>query len=132
MKPVTQTLTGEQGNCFAACVASILEMPLDEVPNFCAVEHDWFGAFQRWLHERGLCALDINIEGQVGILSPMPPMWMILSGPGPRGLLHAVVWRGNGSDGWKIVHDPYPNGRGIGHIQAITLLMPLDVARVQP
>src|SRR5260370_22421604 len=64
MKPVTQSLVGEEGNCFAACVASILEMSLVEVPNFCAVDNGWWAAFQAWLAERGLCAVDINIEGQ--------------------------------------------------------------------
>jgi hypothetical protein len=28
MRPVTQTRTGSVGNCFAACLASILETPL--------------------------------------------------------------------------------------------------------
>lgn len=33
MKPVNQTVRGRLGNCFAACVASILEVPIDSLPN---------------------------------------------------------------------------------------------------
>ncbi len=35
MKPVNQTkMTPPEGDCFAACITSILELPLNEVPNY--------------------------------------------------------------------------------------------------
>jgi len=35
MKPIFQTIINNKtGNCQAACIASILEVPLEEVPNF--------------------------------------------------------------------------------------------------
>lgn len=59
MKPVHQTnFQRGTGNCFAACLASILEMPLEEVPNFCHEGSDadgstWLERTARWLEERG-------------------------------------------------------------------------------
>lgn len=45
MKPVDQTTFGfPGGNCFSACIASLLEMPLDDVPYF--MHGDWYDAFQ--------------------------------------------------------------------------------------
>ncbi len=55
--PVTQTLLSPpDGNCFAACVASILELPIDAVPNYHS--DDWFECWQEWLYPYNL-ALDI-------------------------------------------------------------------------
>jgi hypothetical protein len=34
MKPVNQTIHTLNGNCFQACVASVLELPLEKVPHF--------------------------------------------------------------------------------------------------
>ncbi len=43
MKPVDQTTFGHPGgNCFSACVASLLEMSVDQVPYFMGHD-DWFG-----------------------------------------------------------------------------------------
>lgn len=40
MKRVYQTKYGVEGNCFAACVASLLELPIDEVP-FLGTDEEW-------------------------------------------------------------------------------------------
>ena len=32
MRPVVQTRTGRGGNCYQACIASVLEVPIEEVP----------------------------------------------------------------------------------------------------
>ncbi len=37
MTPVYQTIHGPQGNCYAACVASILETSLEDLPPYVAV-----------------------------------------------------------------------------------------------
>ena len=34
MKPVMQTQFNLQGNCLSACIASLLELTIEEVPNF--------------------------------------------------------------------------------------------------
>ena len=60
MKPVMQTkFTTEDmtvhGNCHAACIASILELPLEDVPAFEDMGHEWSNALSIFLVERGYC-----------------------------------------------------------------------------
>jgi hypothetical protein len=44
----------QRGDCLTACVASIFELPIDEVPFF--VEHDnWWQMYQDFFRDRGLC-----------------------------------------------------------------------------
>ena len=74
MKPVDQTLFGEgRGNCLPACIASVLELPLEAVPHF-VLEDDWVGALQTFLE--GL------ICGQY--------QWMLLP-PGMKDSSRAVI-----------------------------------------
>lgn len=49
MKPVTQTVRGLLGNCFAACVASVTELPLEVLPNHFTNEDG--DVAPRWLDE---------------------------------------------------------------------------------
>lgn len=43
------------GNCFSACLASILEFDLEEVPHFVnQSELHWFHLAKKWLYEKGL------------------------------------------------------------------------------
>ena len=66
MKPVFQTKFGgadapasEQGNCMAACLATIFECALDDVPDFTGsiTSGGWFFQLQRWLKQRNLSIL---------------------------------------------------------------------------
>jgi hypothetical protein len=118
-----------QGNCFAACIASILELPLDAVPNFCMDHLDadgstWLERTCAWLKERGWGVLLFNWD------APVCPLdcWLICSGKSPRAVdagddwMHAVVCRSeviervdNGetwTHRWQatMVHDPHPSG----------------------
>jgi hypothetical protein len=59
MTPVYQTIfnSGKEkdelpGNCLQASVASLLDLPLDEVPHFLTHE-DWFGKLREFLKEQG-------------------------------------------------------------------------------
>jgi len=50
VKPVKQTIihnpdNGMYGDCFRACVASLLEKPIEKVPHFCNREADREGIF---------------------------------------------------------------------------------------
>lgn len=95
MKPVTQSRTGENGTCFRACVASILELPEATVP-------DWPDAnldpdVNQWLGQRGL-----RYE-QIDASAPPPLGLHIIQGLSPRGGQHAIV----GKDG-RPIWDPHP------------------------
>jgi hypothetical protein len=54
MKPVFQNKHGtDDGNCFEACVASILEIPLESVPPFVLNNpEDWWDKAVLWLASR--------------------------------------------------------------------------------
>lgn len=113
MKPVHQTSFDELGNCYAACIASILELPIESVPNFCEDKKGWTFATQAWLRERGLGIVNFRVlpesiaEGfEFGVISQHA--YYIVSGKSPRGYTHAVVGLGG-----EIVHDPHPDGGGI-------------------
>jgi hypothetical protein len=60
MIEVEQTIfTIPGGDCFAACVASILELPINAVPNFPSEDGDetWWHSWQEWLKPRNLAFL---------------------------------------------------------------------------
>lgn len=62
MNPVEQTeLTSPDGNCFAACVASILELSLTDVPDYKGP--GWLDRWQDWLAPRNLTFINFSAEG---------------------------------------------------------------------
>lgn len=103
-------------NCFRACVATLLRLPIEEVPQGCdGATWDW-DAFQLWLAERGLQAVEIGF-GNGGTLYPvMRPVPCIVTGPSPRECTtgrHAVVGLFTGLDGFELTHDVHPSGMWI-------------------
>jgi hypothetical protein len=104
MTPVYQTRfsrDGDKGNCWAACLASVVGCRLSEVPD--TRERDkgaWFDITADWLRTLGL-----SIECHHDV----PKGWAIACGDSVRGdWLHSViVWDG------KMIHDPHPEGSGI-------------------
>lgn len=112
MIELTQTIladdpSGECGNCFATCIASILEVPLDDVPNFCRWD-DWLERTCQWLAPRGFFYLDVTLPGDAR--DELVRFWgyHVIAGDGPRGHRHAVV----GLKG-EIVWDPHPSRAGL-------------------
>ncbi len=139
MKPVSQTLFGDKiGNCFAACIASLLELPINEVPNFCAYPADsWTEKLDEWLAARGLFSVEVRLDPEKPVLYPVPVgVFCILTGPSPRGsFLHSVIGgsvRCGEQHGFEIVHDPHPSGAGFGGVPAtaITFLAALSPERI--
>ena len=131
MKPVHQTqfaapAEGEPGdpkttgNCTAACIASMLELNLADVPNFAVrPEGEWWPWMLQWLTDRGWYA--IAFPGHF----PYPGYYLV-SGNSPRGdFKHLVVYCAG-----ELVHDPHPSGAGIdGEPIDQWLLVPLDPGR---
>lgn len=113
MKPVDQTLfhdpdAGVVGDCFRACVASILELSIDEVPHFFEDGgRVWWFELDRFLAQRGLAAVEFTTSSE-NVLSEAAVY--IASGPSPRHpeVHHAIVCRG-----FDVVHDPHPSRDGI-------------------
>lgn len=127
MKPVQQTdFTTTTGDCFAACVASILELGIDEVPNFCGLysAETWEDHFDEWLEERGLYAVSVNIGEEF----PSWDFFWIVGGymAGSR-IKHSVVWRND-----EMAHDPLPNGAGLDEKLQGYVLVPCDLGQWWP
>ena len=50
MRKTLQTKFGKNGNCFAACVASITHKKIEDVPQFeeCGADGSWFTLLKEW------------------------------------------------------------------------------------
>ncbi len=110
MRPVDQcVIDPHNGDCFAACVASILDLSLDEVPNFMEQPGDhWFTVALAWLNDRGL-TVEVKRGKEGCAVVCTPPGYWIGSGKSPRGdYHHAVVFRGD-----TMAYDPHPNREGL-------------------
>lgn len=98
-------------SCFRACVATVLGIPISDVPAACDGETwDW-SAFQRWLGSRGLRAIEVGFENGGTLYSVETPVPCIVTGPSPRPCKtgrHAVVGELVGVDGFRLLHDPHP------------------------
>ncbi len=107
MKPVNQTkMTPPNGDCFAACIASILELPLNEVPNY-SQQGEWWLQWNEWLSKRGLYLVEFHDQKSKG--KEYLKGYHIITGKSYSGdWNHSVV----GMDG-EIVHDPNPAQKGI-------------------
>lgn len=136
MKPVQQTRLGKDGNCFAACLASILELPLEAVPDVMddldGPYTDWLTRYNAWLADTfGLYLWNITPasdlpDGAQCAVSQLcrQPIFHLIGGKSERGVMHSVV----GFQG-KVVHDPHPESTGLKSIVDYGFFMSLDPAR---
>ncbi len=159
MIPVTQTKVGirnsageliQNGNCWAAAIASLLEIPISEVPNFevwfnTDVCYIWYDLTQCFLIQRGHTLEydnrfkvfhhtedEWNTVGddwydkyaQMGeyhkLREELKDQYYLVSGPSPRGVSHATIWQ-NG----VMVHDPHPTREGILELKTFEVIRPL-------
>jgi hypothetical protein len=104
-----------RGNCWSAAIASLVEVPLNEVPNFVQEddesngEKDWWDSTMFWLDERGL------VMKQHSRQEINSDEYYIVTGRSYRfdgG--HAVIYHG-----WNMAHDPFPGGMGVTQIWGI-------------
>lgn len=134
MKPVEQR---GDSDCLVACLASILELPYEDVPQEIADEDKQHNAMVRFLKEHGYLTWTLGLHGETepflmfGNEKPAYHIWPTgywIAGVGSPRIEdgeHAVVMRG-GAIAW----DPHPQ-RAMGHrgFQSATILMPGDVTR---
>ena len=90
---------GENGNCLQAAIASILELPLDKVPDFC-LHRNWWTRLEKFLYLHNLEPLRLGTDeaGNWPVLKSYH-LWFVRN---KDGLRHAVVGRLG-----EIVHDPH-------------------------
>ncbi|APU89051.1 conserved hypothetical protein [Virus Rctr85] len=117
MKFVDQTRFGnKEGNCLAACLASLFELDIDDVPDFNALHGDnWYSiGLTSWLSQFGLVPVMLaSITGEF----PQNCHYLV-GGESPRGILHSCI----GLNG-EIVHDPHPSRAGLVRIDDYTFFI---------
>ena len=115
---VMQTKFGAEGNCFDACIASLLEMPLEQVDYFRG-EDTWYKDLQIWLEPMGLGYVEVDLKHSPLYHFPLP-LLVKCGGPSPRGVEggHAVVALAEGLD-FKTIHDPHPDGTGLVAVESV-------------
>lgn len=98
-------------NCFRACVATVLGIPIDDVPVACDAETWEPEAWQDWLATLGMQCLEINLKAEQQIYMVRHDVLCIVSGKSPRDekRLHAVVAQFCGDVGFRLLHDPHPD-----------------------
>lgn len=124
MRPVHQTdFDFVNGNCMAACIASVLELPIEGMPNYHGEGTEWYIQWQRWLEPYNVQLLTFQAGGDW-----LPTGYSILAGKSPRHEgNHAVVCL-NG----EIVHDPHPDSTGVEDQREWTVFTVYDPAKVIP
>lgn len=146
MKPVHQRIICEgRGDCMSACLASVLELSLDDVPAFCAIAvdsgcqypmHEADQHMRRWLRDRGFHGLRISYEACSDWRS-LEGAFAIATMPSQRFKdgWHAVVvqWQATSEHALRcaIVHDPNPGNApypDAAEPKWLTFLVPISPA----
>lgn len=115
MTPVDQEFMhdperGQHGDCMRACLASILDLPREQVPHFAQLDAEGKGHFWEMVAEfvRECGYSIVTVRGQY--VWSQDDIFHIIGGPSPRfvGGFHAIVGR-NGQP----FHDPHPSRAGL-------------------
>lgn len=119
MKKIFQTKFGKpEGNCFPACVASILEIEIERIPNYQEGDGVWYQNFKKWLRKFDYECVALN-RSLLAEKDQCPEVYGIVSGKSPRGLSHSTVYFKD-----EMVHDPHPEGGGVKDIEDVIYLIP--------
>jgi predicted XRE-type DNA-binding protein len=118
MTPVDQTLFNSettQGNCMQAAVASLLDLPLSEVPHFAESNNAvvCWDLFETFLEG---CGKTVDLAPELRI----PDTPYLASGTTVRGTRHMVVMHEG-----KLLHDPHPSRAGLLEVDYIHIVQPL-------
>lgn len=142
MKPVFQQIVDkDSGDCFRACLASILELDCEDVPNFRAMVNESGADMMDFARE--WCLKNYNISLVSIFMNKIPdcgddfrltggcegtPLIASYESPNLEGCTHAVVGEIDKHGlNITITHDPNPNGKPIeSYPRFITLLVPLN------
>jgi len=128
MKPVKQSIlhdpeNNQYGDCFRACIASLLELPIDEVPHVLNSPKPsrWYEDILQWLGKRGLAYIEYRVTDED--MKHWQLLWgvdnlhiyHIITGQSPRDkkIYHSVI----GLNG-QIVFDPHPDNTGLVSIKS--------------
>ena len=109
MIPVMQTRVGTTGNCYEACLATLLNLELSDIPDFPREWEDFLAAVQRFLLPLGMFYFQLKPDDPlVESIFADGLTFHFIEGTSPRGGRHACV-AVNG----ELLHDPHPGGTGL-------------------
>lgn len=129
-----------KGNCVAACVATVLGVPLDRVPHFiefgiaygdsddvAEVSHgnNWWAMMLGFLAGHGLWVVELD-----EVTDAEGGEFVLVAGMSPRGVVHQVVYRAG-----RLWHDPHPSRAGVLDVREVLAIRPLpgfDHAPAEP
>lgn len=123
-----------KGDCLRACVASVLGLQVEDLPNF--AECGFFDGLVKWLDASGMRVIQVRFSDPEHLKSA----WFdysftdpcIMWGDGPRFKAdgrrkqHAVVGMAKGY-GCEILHDPHPSRDGLHACYGVMWLVPKAV-----
>lgn len=146
MIPITQTKVvvrnskGDMiihGNCYAAAIASILELPIEQVPNvelfFEPNDGFWLEIMNKFLALRGLqIETDDRFKSFHRTIDELDgddysnklllkDEYYFVSGESPRGVKHITIYQ-NG----QLVHDPHPTREGLLSCEIFEVIRKID------
>ncbi len=116
---------GVNGDCMRACVASVFELPIEEVPEFEDMStreynHEYIKFFGKKGY--GLYSLYVEAGGKHPEMLKDECEYYFMVGPSPRGFdadHQCVGYKG------KLVHDPHPDKTGLKSLRNIEILVKL-------
>lgn len=137
MKKVLQDKFGAgTGNCFAACLASILEIPLSDI-DFIATDEEWLEKTNNYLWKYGYMWMEIDLEilmeKNVVPFYKFKNLLCVLTGKSPRFdcnhcFVAKVTWDESGFT-YKELHDPHPDQTYIdGKPKLMGFMIPINPA----
>jgi hypothetical protein len=126
MKKVDQSVlhdpeNGKYGDCQRACIASLLELDIEEVPHFAEVwcPLTYYKTMNQFLAERGLVHIEVDpINFGEGQFTDKADCYHMIYGLTERGTNHATV----GLNG-KMIHDPHPSRAGLIEVKSFAFLV---------
>lgn len=155
MKPVHQTIIDQgKGNCLTAALASVFELPIEDVPNF--IKDFGAGYFEEavnlWLRNKGYALLRVRLVtdkpddknkvrkgrmpttgDEIHFHSLPENMLCIAAGKSPRGeWYHSVVGTIVDGHNFELLHDPHPDGTGLDGLPvSLEFFVPLNPAQMK-
>lgn len=119
-----------KGNCVAACIASLLDEPLDKVPHFIefgiaygdsedvhavSAGNNWWAMMLGYLAARGWWPVELE-----KVTDADTHEFVLVAGMSPRGVLHQVIYREG-----RLWHDPHPSRAGVLDVREALAIRPL-------
>ena len=105
---------GQYGDCQRAVIASLLNLPISEVPHFNGIAKEdplvFWEALQSFCKSHGYVYLTVPARSVFAFYGLDEDVYHEISGPSPRGngITHAVVGKGG-----HVVFDPHPSKAGL-------------------